>query len=136
MASVSVEITTRASPAQSWDAVRDVGALHTRLVPGFVVDTALIPGGRRVTFTGGRVVDEPIIDCNDQIRRLVWTLVYGQSPITHYNSAVQVFAHETGGSRLLWTTDVLPHEAAAMLKGLMQQGAAAMTAALDKIADA
>ena len=41
MASVSVEITTKASPETVWDAIRDIGALHTRLVPGFVVHTEL-----------------------------------------------------------------------------------------------
>ena len=39
MTSIAVEISTAASPAAVWDAVRDIGALHTRLVPGFVVAT-------------------------------------------------------------------------------------------------
>jgi hypothetical protein len=34
-------------------AVRDVGALHTRLVPGFVVDTKLEGDVRVVTFGNG-----------------------------------------------------------------------------------
>jgi hypothetical protein len=33
-----------------WDAIRDIGALHTRLVPGFVVDTKLDGDPRIVTF--------------------------------------------------------------------------------------
>jgi hypothetical protein len=43
MASIRKEIVTAAKPQAVWDAVRDVGALHTRLVPGFVVDTRLEP---------------------------------------------------------------------------------------------
>ena len=62
MASISKEIVTRANPNAVWDAIRDIGALHTRLVPGFVTATELIPGGRRVTFGNGLVVNEPIID--------------------------------------------------------------------------
>jgi len=46
MASIAVEVTTEASPAAVWDAIRDIGALHARLVPGFVVATELVPGGR------------------------------------------------------------------------------------------
>ena len=49
MASVRREVLIRAPAAQVWDAVRDIGALHSRLVPGFVVDTRLEPGARIVT---------------------------------------------------------------------------------------
>ncbi len=53
MASIRREITTAAAPAAVWDAVRDVGGLHTRLVPGFVVETELDADG------GARVVSLP-----------------------------------------------------------------------------
>jgi hypothetical protein len=73
MASIRKEIQTSASPEQVWDALRDVGALHTRLVPGFVVDTRLEPGERIVTFGNGMVIREPIIDVNDETRRVAWS---------------------------------------------------------------
>ncbi len=44
MGSIRKEIVTSAKPDAVWDAIRDVGALHTRLVPGFVIDTRLEPG--------------------------------------------------------------------------------------------
>ena len=34
MASIRKEILLDARPEEVWDAVRDIGALHTRLVPG------------------------------------------------------------------------------------------------------
>src|SRR5262245_805278 len=111
MASIAKEIVTTASPAAAWDAIRDVGALHTRLVPGFVVDTKLIPGGRRVTFGNGLVVDEPIVGKLDDLRRLAWTAKSDKIPLTHFSASVQVFEREAG-SRILWTADVLPNEAA------------------------
>ena len=61
MASVVKEIVTRARPDEVWDAIRDIGALHTRLVPGFVTDTKLEPGARIVTFVNGTVLREPIV---------------------------------------------------------------------------
>ena len=70
MASVVREIVTGARPSEAWDAIRDVGALHTRLVPGFVVDTRLEPGARVVTFANGMVVRERIIALDDRARRL------------------------------------------------------------------
>jgi hypothetical protein len=35
MASIRREIVTKARPDDVWAALRDIGALHTRLVPGF-----------------------------------------------------------------------------------------------------
>jgi len=104
MASISKEIVTRANPNAVWDAIRDIGALHTRLVPGFVTATELIPGGRRVTFGSGLVVNEPIIDSDDERRRLAWTATGGGLALQHYNASVQVFPHEHG-SRVVWTAD-------------------------------
>ena len=46
MASIRREIVTAARPEDVWAAICDIGALHTRLVPGFVVDTRLEPGAR------------------------------------------------------------------------------------------
>src|SRR5262245_25071463 len=89
MASIRRQIVTSASPDAVWDAIRDIGALHTRLVPGFVIDTRLEPGVRVVTFGNGTVVREPIVDIDDRERRLVWAAIGG--PLTHYNGSVQVF---------------------------------------------
>jgi len=41
MASIQKEIKVRRPRGVVWDAVRDVGAIHKRLVPGFVVDCRL-----------------------------------------------------------------------------------------------
>ena len=131
MASQYKEISTKAQPAAVWDAIRDVGALHTRLVPGFVTDTKLVPGARVVTFANGMVVTEPIVDLNDAARRLVWGAQGGQ--LAHYNASVQVFERPEGGSRVVWIADFLPHEAAAVVEPMMAQGMAAMQRALDAL---
>lgn len=135
MASITKEIVTRAGRSEVWDAIRDIGALHTRLVPGFVTATELIPGGRRVTFGNGMVVDEPIIDSDDDARRLVWTAVGDQLPFRHYNAAVQVFEHK-GGSRVVWTADLLPDEAAPTVEAMMGEGMQIMARTLDRAAGA
>ncbi|MDE2052726.1 MAG: SRPBCC family protein [Gammaproteobacteria bacterium] len=134
MGSMTKEVLTDAAPDAVWDAIRDIGALHTRLVPGFVVDTMLVPGGRRVTFSNGRTVEEPIVSCSDPLRRLVWTAKAAELPFTHYNGCVQVHARAAGGSRIEWTADFLPDGAAAILEGLMNAGATAMTGALQALA--
>lgn len=136
MGSMTKEVLTDATPNAVWEAIRDIGALHTRLVPGFVVNTQLIPGGRRVTFSNGRTVDEPILSCSDSLRRLVWTARASDLPFTHYNASVQVHARAAGGSRVEWTADFLPDSAAATLEPLMNAGATAMRRALQAMAGA
>src|SRR5215510_4615856 len=41
MASIRLEMALRTDPAKAWDAVRDVGAIHTRLAPDFVTDVKM-----------------------------------------------------------------------------------------------
>jgi len=136
MTSIAVEISTEASPSAVWEAIRDIGALHTSLVPGFVVATELVPGGRRVTFGNGKVVVERIVSLNDDLRRLVWTAQGGMAALAHYNGAVQVYPREIGGSRVVWTADVLPDEAAGPIGAMMRDGAMAMNSALTRLAKA
>jgi carbon monoxide dehydrogenase subunit G len=128
MASVVKTIHVSASAAAAWDAIRDIGALHTRLVPGFVVDTRLEPGARVVTFGNGMVVREPIVALDEEHRRLVWSAEGART--THYNGSVQVFA-EGDGARIVWIADFLPNDAKAGIDAAMTAGAAAMTKALN-----
>lgn len=132
MATIQKEILTHASVDQVWDAVRDVGALHTRLVPGFVLDTQLEPGARVVTFFNGVTVRELIVTLDEDRKRLVWAAE--SSFLKHYNGSAQVF--ERGPlTCVVWTADFLPDEAAAAVGPLMEAGAEAMKSALDKLVD-
>jgi hypothetical protein len=79
MATIRSELKTRAPADEVWSAVRDIGALHTRLVPGFVVDTRLEPGARIVTFINGVTLREPIVTLDDEARRLVWAAEGGRA---------------------------------------------------------
>jgi carbon monoxide dehydrogenase subunit G len=130
MASIRKEIPLDARPEDVWDAVRDIGALHTRLVPGFVTDTRLEEGARVVTFGNGMVVRELIVDLDDQARRLVWSARGGR--LSHHNASAQVFPDGEKRTRLVWTADLLPNEFAGEIRTMMEHGAAAMTKALEK----
>jgi hypothetical protein len=111
-----------------WDAVRDVGALHTKLVRGFVSDTRMEAGARVVTFVNGLTVREEIVGVDDAARRLAYAIPGDR--FRHYQGTVEV--HDAGtGSRLVWTIDLLPDEQAEPVHAMMRQGAAAMKATLD-----
>ena len=71
MASIRKEIQIDAPPEKVWDAVRDFGALHERLVPGFVTDCRMDGKDWIVTFASGAVVREVLIDLDNEQGRLV-----------------------------------------------------------------
>jgi carbon monoxide dehydrogenase subunit G len=129
MASIRREVSVAAGPAVVWDAIRDVGAIHTRLAPGFVVDTRLEEGARVVTFGSGVVARELIVDVDDDARRLVWAVVGGK--MTHHNASLQVFADGEGRSRVVWVADLLPNELAGYIAGMIEQGMAVMKKTLE-----
>jgi len=133
MASIRQEIQVKASPVQVWDAMRDVGALHERLVPGFVVDTQLEPGARIVTFGNGVVAREAIVDLDDTAMQIAWSASGGR--LSHHNASAQVFAEDGGGSRIVWICDLLPNEMRDAIDGMITQGMAAMKRTLDKLGE-
>ncbi|MBX9589666.1 MAG: SRPBCC family protein [Hyphomonadaceae bacterium] len=129
MASIHREITIAARPEEVWAALSDVGAVHTRLAPGFVVDTRMDGGARIVTFGNGMVARELIVDVDAAARRLAWAVV--GTPLTHHNASLQVFAEAPGGSRLVWIADLLPNDLAGTIAGMIEQGLGAMRQTLE-----
>ena len=129
MASIYREVRIRADPATVWDALRDVGAIHRRLAPGFVTDVRLEEGARVVTFGNGLVARELIVDVDDEARRLVWSVVGGR--MTHHNASAQVFPDGEDHSRFVWIADLLPHEVAPGIAAMMDQGLAVIKRTLE-----
>jgi hypothetical protein len=118
--------------AEVWAAARDVGALHRRPVPGFVVDTKLEAGARVVTFGNGMVVREPIVSIDDAARRLVWSAEGGRA--THYNATLEVLTAAGEMTRVVWTVDLLPDDMAPAIAAAMDAGMSVMKKTLDALA--
>ncbi len=124
MASLHKDILIDAAPDRVWAAVRDFGAVHTRLAPGFVTDARLDGDARIVTFANGNVAREQLVDCDEARRRLVYAIA--NERVKHYSASVQVLADGETRSRLIWIVDVLPNEMAPYIDGQMDQAALAM----------
>lgn len=123
MATITKEFMLDAGAERVWDALKDFGALHTRLVPGFVTDTRLDGTARIVTFSNGSVAREELVTMDETRRRIVYTI--RSERLAHHNACAQIFA-EGARCRFLWITDVLPDAAAAIIDGQMELGAEAM----------
>jgi hypothetical protein len=129
MASVHREIVVARSVGEVWEALADVGALHTRLVRGFVTDCRLEPGARVVTFANGMVARELIVSVDAERRRVAWSVVGGR--LSHHNASAQAFAVGDDACRVVWIADFLPDEHTAAIAGMIDHGLAAMKSTLE-----
>ncbi len=125
MASITKRVSLDASADRVWDAVRDFGEVHQRLVPGFVLKTKMDGDARIVTFANGTVARELLVDCNDNAKRLVYAVI--SERIRQHSASVQVFAAGENRSELVWIVDVLPNEIAPYIANQMDAATSAMT---------
>ncbi len=130
MASIHRDISIHAPATTVWSALRDVGALHTRLVPGFVSDCRLEGDTRTVTFADGSVVRERIIAIDEAQRRVVWSVQ--DAPFTHHNGAAQVHDEGADRCRVTWVADLLPDALAEHVAAMMERGLQAMQRAQEQ----
>jgi Polyketide cyclase / dehydrase and lipid transport len=134
MASIHKEIFIESPADTVWAAFRDIGAVHTRLAPGFVTDCRLDGRQRVVAFANGFVVREVIVDLDDAARRLAYSA--RSEKLEHHNAYFQVIPMGERRCRVVWVADLLPDEAAESIGGMMEQGSLAMKRALEGAADA
>ena len=132
MATIRKEVLIETHPDAVWDAVRDVGAVHTRVAPGFLTGCRMedAPLARVVTFANGLEARELIVDVDDAARRLAWAIVGGR--MSHHNASMQIFAEGAGQTRAVWIADLLPNELAPAIAGMIEQGLAAMKKTLER----
>ena len=134
MASITKQIIINADPETVWSALRDFGAVHERLVPGFVVDCRVEGDIRVVTFFNGAVAHERLVDVNDDTRRLVYSVVDSPLNSTHDNSSAQVLPEGDARTRFVWIKDVLPDEIAPRIEELMDRGVAVIKSTMESTA--
>jgi hypothetical protein len=129
MTSIHKEMEIDRSKEFVWDAIRDVGAIHKRLVPGFVVDCYLEGDSRIVTFANGMVARELIVDVDDKTCRHSWS-ARGE-PLTHHNASIQVFSRGDKKCRVVWIADLMPNEVAETVGEMIQRGLDTMKRTLE-----
>jgi hypothetical protein len=118
-----IEETVIEAPADAvWAALRDFGAVHERLAPGFVVDAQVDGDVRTVTFANGATAQEQLVGLDDGARRLAYAVVESGLHLTHHNASASVLDAGEGRSRFVWVSDVLPDEAAPVVAGMMAEG--------------
>lgn len=133
MSTIRKIIDIDASADDVWDVIRDVGAVHARLAPGFVIDTKLEPGARVVKFANGVVVRELIVGLDPTLRRLSYAAV-GEA-FAHHSASFEVASVSANSCKLIWTSDFLPDDAASRMRPLIEQGSLVIQRTLNKVRD-
>ncbi|GAB2538164.1 SRPBCC family protein [Nocardia heshunensis] len=131
MACIRHEVVINAAPQRIWDVIRDVGAVHERLLPGRVTDTRIDGTRRLLTFPDGHVIEELIVAIDEESWRLAYSVVQGSRPALDYHHASFEVRDEGDRGRLIWTTDLLPDTLAPEIRIRTQIGIAEMKKAIE-----
>lgn len=131
MATIRKEMHLNAPAAKVWSALADFQNVHTRLAPGFVVDSK--PEGedvRSIKFANGSTVKETLVTLDEERHRLVYIVT--SERIAHHNASAEIIADGPDHCQFIWTTDVLPDDLAPYINSQMTEGAKAMKTALER----
>jgi hypothetical protein len=132
MACIYKEIVVDSRPERVWAAVRDVGAVHLRLVPGYAVDACLDGDFRILTMANGAVVRELILDIDDERRRVAYAVIETPMPLVYHHASFQVLPEGDDRTRLIWITDALPNGLADEIRIRVDRGAIVIKQTLEE----
>ena len=132
MASINKEIDINVDSLKVWDAVRDVGNVHIRLVPGYAAETRMDGDIRILVMSNGNTVKEAIVAIDDCNYRLAYAVKETQMPIALHHASFQVFPEGENACRLVWITDILPHELEPEVRARIDRGAIVIKHTLEK----
>ncbi|MDE1675381.1 SRPBCC family protein [Nocardia gipuzkoensis] len=91
---------------------------------------------RFLTMPSGAVVRELIVTVDNAARRMAYSAVEGFSlPVRHHHASFQVFPESEGRARLVWITDVLPHDVVEEVRPRIRRGLEVMRESIEKQAN-
>lgn len=130
MATIRKVLEINAPIAKVWDALADFHNVHTRVAPGFLLDSKADGDVRIVHFANGSVARETLVAIDPAIHRLAYAIKEGRA--THHNASAELVAEGASKTHFIWTTDILPDELAPYVDAQMSEGAKHMKLALER----
>jgi Polyketide cyclase / dehydrase and lipid transport len=127
MATIIRQIELAANVDKAWAIIRDVGAADLAF-PGVLTACRLDGDVRTVTFANGMIVREQIVTVDEVHRRVAYAVIEGG--FSHHSASLQVELVGDETCRMIWVSDFLPDDAAAVVAPLVEQGAAALQRAV------
>ena len=123
MASGKAEISISRSPDEVWKLVRDFGGL-AGWMPG--IDGCAVDGDVRTLDTMGIQIKEQLRRCDDDARRLSYSVV--ESPMGNLESHLATISVEPegDGAHVVWSVEVLPDELLPLFQGVYESSVVEM----------
>ncbi|MBL0085205.1 MAG: SRPBCC family protein [Ideonella sp.] len=128
MAHFEHEVQIDVADSAAWNALRDVGNLHTRLVRGFVTNCDFDGQTRRLKFANGSSAAERIIAVSEDTKRVSWSAISDR--LEHHNASAQVVPVGPKSCRIVWSVDLLPDAMAPVIEAMVLAGLKAMKSTL------
>ena len=126
MAAICIEFEIDATADAVWAVIGDWAEGPVRMAPGHVLTSRAEGDIRVVEFADGTVVRERMVARENDIRRIVYSLI----GIEHDNAVMQIVPVGAGRCRFVWSRDVLPDDAAGHLRAAMETAAPIISDAL------
>ncbi len=116
MTTIHRTIDIDAAPDAVWAKVSDTARISDLI--GFVTSSEQTDDTRLCNLDGGGTLTEKIVSVEPNLKRVLYTITDSPLNLAFHVASMQV-EENSGGSRLVWTTDLLPAEAADHLAPLL-----------------
>jgi hypothetical protein len=127
MADGKTEVKIAKSPDEVWDLIGDFGGL-ANWMPG--VDACELDGDIRVLQTMGIEIHEQLMEHDDDLRRIAYSVVKSPMPMEHHLATISV-TEDGDGSLLTWAWEVRPDDLAPVFGPVYEGSAQAVKAQLE-----
>jgi polyketide cyclase/dehydrase/lipid transport protein len=121
MASIHTEFTIEADAARVWETVGNWESGPADMARGHVVSSVAEGPVRVVTFADGGIARERLVTCDNEARRIVYSVIGGTVRPDHDNAVMHIVADGKDRCRFVWSRDVLPDELAEPLLAAMRE---------------
>ena len=124
MASIHHEVAVDVGVDTAWAALRLVGEAHKLFAP--VLSSGSIDGDTRtVRFANGMSLNERILDVDETLHRVAYTVLDGPG-MSYHHASMQVVAAGPSRCTFVWITDFLPADIRDQLTPLIEEGSKAL----------
>lgn len=130
MATVNLEAQINATPGHVYEQLKDMRwpEALTNLITAVEVTAA---NTRECAIDGGGFLKETIIALDDETRRIAYTITESPFAMSHHSASLHAIS-DGDGTRLVWTTDVLPDEVGDTLGPALADSLATMAERIEK----
>lgn len=128
MATIRHHIHIDRSPDDVWKLVSDAGSIADWFP---AIESSSADGRqRRISMGPGIDVVEEIVTADDELRRFQYRITEGPMPLDHHLATIDVLP-EREGSLVVYSTDIAPDDAKAILDPVIEGGLAGLKAHLE-----